>query len=187
MSKSCVLGAFVLAFGFSLSVQAADEASDGAKVSVGEGKLTFIAPAAWKKREPAFRIIEAEFAVPAQEGDATDGRLTITAATGGVEANVDRWIGQFSQPDGKNTRDLAKTEKLAVGKQTVHLVDLSGTYKDQRGPMTPAVNRENYRMLAAIIPTEKAGQYFVKLYGPQKTIGANEAAFRKFIESLEVK
>lgn len=186
MSKhlALCLGAAILCYP-NLAKAADDE--KGQKITVGEGKISLTAPQEWKKREPAFRIIEAEFVVPAQEGDENDGRLTITAATGGVESNIDRWVGQFTQPDGKNTRDVTKSEKITVGEQAVHLVDISGTYKDQRGPMAPAVSRENYRMLAAIIPTKNAGQYFIKLYGPKNTIGANEQAFRKFIESLQVK
>jgi hypothetical protein len=41
-------------------------------------------------------------------------------------------------------------------------------------------------MLGAIIVTDKVGQYFVKLYGPRKTIAANEKAFLDMIEGLEV-
>jgi hypothetical protein len=133
------------------------------------------------------RIIEAEFAIPAVEGDKNDGRLTIMAAGGSVEANIDRWIGQFSQPDGKSTKDQTKSEKITVDGQEVHLVDISGTYKDQRGPLAPAQTFENYRMLAAIVSTKDAGRYFLKLYGPKKTIAANEEAFRKMVESLDAK
>ncbi len=44
----------------------------------------------------------------------------------------------------------------------------------KRGPVAPAVERPNYRMLAAIIETGGAGNYFLKFYGPEKTVAANE-------------
>ena len=44
--------------------------------------------------------------------------------------------------------------------------------------------RPDYRMLAAIVETE-AGNYFIKLYGPAKTLGAQADAFRAMVESLK--
>jgi len=178
--------AATLTCGLNLPVGAEDKAA-GEKVTLADGKLSLTAPAAWERKEPSVRIIEHEFAVPAADGDKEAGRLTIMGAGGSIEANIERWIGQFEQPDGAATKERTKREKLTVDGQTVHMVDITGTYKDQRGPFAPAVIRDDYRMLAAIIPTEKSGQYFVKLYGPKKTIAANEKAFRAFVESLEVK
>jgi hypothetical protein len=162
----------------SAQVRAADE---GALVSVSEGNITMQAPAGWVQREPGVRIVEAEFAVPAVEGDKDDGRCTVMGAGGTVQANIDRWVGQFTETNRN------KTEKKEIAGQTVHVVDLGGTYKDQRGPSAPAQLRENYRVLGAIITTEKRGQYFVKFYGPQATVAANEKAFLEMLNSLKVK
>lgn len=175
---SAVLAATLLWLVASPQVQAADE---GALVSVSEGNITLQAPAGWIKREPGVRIVEAEFAIPAVEGDETDGRCTVMGAGGTVQANIDRWVAQFT----KTNRN--KTEKKEIAGQEVHLVDLGGTYKDQRGPFAPAELRENYRVLGAIIVTEKRGQYFVKFYGPQATVAANEKAFLEMLNSLKVK
>jgi hypothetical protein len=111
-------------------------------------------------------------------------------AGGSVDANIDRWFAQFSQPDGSSTKDKAKVEKMKVAGETVHFVDASGTYKDQRGgpfAQQPTVERENYRMLAAIVTTKENGNFFIKFYGPAKTVAANKAAFLAMIESLEKK
>lgn len=157
------------------------------KINLAGGKMQLTAPATWQQKPPQSAIVEHEFAVPAAEGDKTDGRLTIMSASGGVEANVARWYGQFTQPDGGSTRDRAKLSQSKIAGQDVHLVDLAGTYKDQRGPAAPAVERPNYRMLAAIITAKGGGDYFVKFYGPQRTVAENEKAFKSFIDSLEVK
>ncbi len=42
-------------------------------------------------------------------------------------------------------------------------------------------------MLAAIISSKDEGNYFIKLYGPQKTVAENEKAFARMIDSLERK
>ena len=159
----------------------AASADDGAVIALSGGKFLMTGDKGWKKKTPRVNIIEAEFAIPKLEGDAADGRLTVMASGGGVKANVDRWKGQFS-----------KTEKSSVTKQKVgdfevHIVDISGTFKDQRGPFAPATMRKDYRMMGAIIVMEDGPDYFAKLYGPQKTIEKNAKGFMAFVKSFKKK
>jgi hypothetical protein len=156
------------------------------KFTIGDGKISFSAPAGWKKVMPRSNIVEAEFSVPPVEGDEAAGRLTAMGAGGDVEANVARWAGQFSGPAGGAIKP--QIDKLSVGGNEVQIVSLVGTYKDSpAGPFAggKTINRENYQMLGAICQT-KAGNYFLKLYGPKKTIAASEKDFRALVESLEV-
>jgi hypothetical protein len=172
---------------FAASNLSAEEDAKPTTVSLADGKLQLQAPGDWVKKQPQSRIIEVEFAVPKAEGDSEDGRLTIMQAGGSVEDNISRWIGQFAQPDGKSTRERAVISEEEVAGQTVHLVDISGNYSDSRGPFAPAVERKDYRMLAAIVVTKDHGQQFVKFYGPRKTVAAHEKAFQTFVKSLKVK
>jgi hypothetical protein len=159
------------------------EAAENGPVLLGE-KLQMAPPSNWVRKRPRVRIIEAEFAVPAAEADKQDGRVTVMAAGGTVKANIERWQGQFTQPDGSDTKDHATLEEMTVAGRKVHLVDVSGTYRDQRGPFAPAVERPGYRMLAAIVETGDAN-YFVKFYGPAKTVSAQAEAFRAMIRGME--
>lgn len=164
-------------------------AEEPTKFEVSEGKMVFTAPKGWVKKKPASRIVEVEFEAPAAEGDDKGGRLTVMGAGGSVEENLNRWYGQFTQPDGKSTKDAAKVQKMSVAGQEVHYVDIAGTYKDQPGgPFAggQTVMRENYRMLGAIVRSKEAGNYFLKFYGPKKTIDANEKAFQSLVESLQI-
>ena len=185
-SLSVKLLAFCTVVGISTAIVAEEEQSKPTLVTIADGDITLQAPGGWLKKQPANRIIEVEFAVPKVEGDSVDGRLTIMQAGGSVEDNISRWIGQFSQPDGKSTRERAVISEEEVAGQTLHLVDIVGTYSDRRGPFAPAVKRERYRMLAAIVVTKDHGQQFIKLYGPRKTIAANEDAFSTFVKSLKI-
>ena len=165
-----------------------EEKKEPTPFTVADGKLAFKAPATWKKKTPRSNIIEVEFEAAAAKGDEIAGRLTIMGAGGDIKQNIDRWNGQFLQPDGGETK--SKVEKTTVGGNTVHLVDVSGTYKDSPGgPLAggKTINRENYRMLAAIIETKEAGNYFVKFYGPKATIAENEKGFQELLKSLVVK
>jgi hypothetical protein len=139
--------------------------------------ITLDVPANWESKSPGSSIITAEFVLPRAEGDDTDGRLTISTAGGTVEANIDRWKGQFDpQP-----QDASQQEIDATGLK-ITIVDYSGDFNDQRGPFAPAVKRPGYRMIAAVIPSD--GQlHFIKATGPQKTIAANSDAIRQFIQS----
>lgn len=191
---SCLLSFSILGLAAAGSVSAEDKPADAKSgesesFTVGEGAVTMKPPATWIKKKPATRIVEHEFEIPAAEGDARPSRTTIMGAGGTIEDNLNRWFGTFVQPDGADTKAKAKVKVITVDGQEVHLVDISGTYNDKPAPFQPgpSVMRENYRQLAAIIVTKQAGNYFVKFYGPEKTIAANEQAFLKMIEGLKVK
>jgi hypothetical protein len=177
---------FSLAVVVALLVPTFSVAAEADVVTLSEGNIKLTVPKGWVVKKSRVRIIEREFSVPAVEGDTNDGRVTMMGAGGSIEANVNRWIGQFQQPDGSSTKKKTTIKKLSIDGQTVHFIDIPGTYRDQRGPFAPPTIRKDYRMLAIIIPTEKHGQYFVKFYGPKKTVAANEAGFDKLVKSIQV-
>ncbi len=151
-------------------------------VSLAGGKFKMTGPKGWTKKTPRVNIIESEFLIPKSEGDDADGRLTVMQSGGGIEANVDRWKGQFAKTD------KSSTTKEKVGDFEVHIVDLGGTFKEQRGPFAPATMRKDYRMLAAIIVLKDSDRdYFVKLTGPKKTIEANAKKFKEFVKTFKAK
>jgi hypothetical protein len=185
MRMHLLLATLAIVAASGLVALAEDKAADRS-FTVGDGKVAFTVAEGWKKVQPKNRIIEAEFEVPAAKGDAVPGRLTAMGAGGDVEANITRWAGQFVAPAGGEVKP--QIDKLEVAGSEVHIVSLTGTYKDTPGgPFAGAkpVLRENYQMLGAICQT-KAGNYFLKLYGPKATIAENEKAFRSLVESMKV-
>ena len=173
--------------------EVAKEASESAKlttVTLAGGSIRFQQPASWTTpKTPRSRIIEREFSVPKAPGDETDGRLTMMRSGGSVKVNVERWFGQFTQPDGKSTKDVAKVITKKMNDQETTIVDISGTFSEQMGggPFAPGktVVRKDYRMLGGIVQTKSSGQYFFKLYGPQKTIAGAEKHFLAMLESVK--
>jgi hypothetical protein len=108
-------------------------------------------------------------------------------AGGSVQANVDRWYGQFTQPDGTATKDKAVSKTLKIADCTVTMVDVSGIYKDSpAGPFAggKTIDRPGYRMLAAIVETPASGSYFLKFYGPAATVATYADGFRGMVEGL---
>jgi len=162
----------------------ADEPADQT-ISLADGKLTLAAPAGWVKKEPKFKGIALyEFAIPKAEGDAADGRVTVGAAGGDLEANQQRWLAQFVQSDGSKTADRARQTQQEVGGAKVHLLDVAGTYVAP--PFSGGGKFPDYRMLAAVIVTPKNGSWYVRLYGPEKTVAGQKAEFDKLIAGLKL-
>ena len=154
------------------------------EVKLADGGLVMQAPGNWEKVEPKSSMIEAEFAVPKLDADAANGRVTMMASGGSIEQNIERWYGQFTQPDGKETKEVAKIEVKEVNKMKIHMVDISGTFLDTMGnPAGPKTDRDDYRMLAAIVESP-SGNYYLKCYGPAATMKQNAEGFAKMIESI---
>lgn len=183
--RNCLSLALLILLANSANAQQ-DEAKQPTVLDLANGKLSLTVSADWKSVKPRSRIIQHEFSIPAAEGDQQPGRFTLMAAGGSVEANLARWAGQFRSADGKPLADDAnKIEKKTVSTLDVHLVDITGTYQDKpRGPFGPSISRPDYRMLAAIVVTKNQGVWFIKSYGPQKTMAAAKPAFDKMIDAI---
>jgi len=180
--------ALLLAAVAPLGFTAAEDADPGIILADGGLKLT---PAkGWVRKTPRSTIVEHEFAAPKLEGDPEDGRLIAMGAGGEIVDNITRWKNQFTTADGKPVTDGVKVRELKVAGLPVHIVDIRGTFKDQpAGPNAggKTVLKEDYRMLGAIIVGGKElGNYFVKFYGPKKTMEGQEKAFLESINSLKV-
>lgn len=155
------------------------------------GGLGFTAPPAWKARPAASSMRVAEFVVPRVAGDGEDGELIVYffgsffgRLAGGVDANIDRWIGQMQQPDGSRSKDKARREEQTINGLKVTTIDLSGTYVAEVRPgAAERYNKPNFRLRAAVAET-KSGPYYLKMTGPAKTMAAADADFKKFVATL---
>lgn len=118
-------------------------------------------------------------------------RITVSSSRGSLDANLERWYGQFIQPDGKSSKDAAKVEKFDVAGQSVHFVDLTGTYQESMGggPFAPGkiVKREDYQMLGAIVVTKAGDQYFIKMTGPKDVCSKLSEGFKKMLKEMQAK
>lgn len=153
--------------------------------------LGFTPPPAWKPRPAASSMRVAEFVVPRASGDGEDAELIVYffgrffgRLAGGVDANIDRWVGQMQQPDGSASKDKARREEQTINGLKVTTIDLPGTYVAEVRPGAPErFNQPNFRLRAAVVET-KSGPYYIKMTGPAKTMAAAAADFKKFLASL---
>jgi len=151
------------------------------------GSLTFITPAGWQSSHPTSSMRVAEFALPRAASDPDDGQLVVYyfgGSGGSVDANIQRWIGQMQQPDGRASASAATRETRQIHGLTVTLVDVSGTYVAETAPGSAEHhNQAHYRLRAGVVETPR-GPYFIKLTGPEKTIAKWDAAFNQFVGSF---
>ena len=150
--------------------------------------LSYATQPGWIVEEPDSSARVAQFRLPSGEGSDQDAGLVVyyfgSAGAGTVRSNLDRWIGQFEQPDGSASGDAAVITELDSQGLSVTTVDLSGRYVAETFPGSgERVNNPGSRMLAAIVTTE-AGPYYVKLLGPEATVARWQSSFDGFIGSL---
>lgn len=141
------------------------------------GGLTFEKPASFKSK-PAGGLRAAQLEYTADGKTAEAVFFSFGGGAGGVQANVDRWLGQFEEPKDKLK---SKVEKKKVGSKEITYVEAEGTYKSGMpgGPTTP---KPGTKLLGAILEGPE-GNVFARMTGPIATVKAADADFRKMIES----
>jgi gluconolactonase len=167
------------AFALAAYAVAADEKKEVREVKVED--ITLSVPADWKQREASNQLRLAEFAIPPAEGDKEPTEMVVShfgGGGGGVDANIDRWIGQFAS-DGRQ----AKVAKGESKQGAYYFVDIAGTYNMPVGPpiLRQSKPLSDARMLGVILEVEGKGNYFLKMAGPEKTVSAQEEALRASI------
>jgi hypothetical protein len=169
---------------FSLSVLLASLLIAGLLAESAAG-LRWKAPAGWTTA-PAQPMRAATYTVTAAAGDKAGGECGVyffgAGQGGSVEANLDRWKGQFQPADGKPA--AAQTAKRTSNGLTITTIDVSGLYSGLAGPIARGRAVPGYRLLGAIIEG-RSGNIFVKFTGPANTIAANAQKFQQLLASFQ--
>ncbi|MBX3230778.1 MAG: hypothetical protein KIT84_01065 [Labilithrix sp.] len=142
------------------------------------GDVAYDPPSAWQSAPNPNQMRKATFKVPKVAGDPEDAELSVSVASGGVDANVTRWAGQFGNATPKKDSRSPNGLKVTV-------VELAGTYSSG-GMMGPATPKEHWMLLGAVV---EAGEqlHFFKLTGPEKTVQAARKDFDTFVASFRAK
>jgi len=168
--------------------QKADTENDGENKFV-PGEINYLVPADWKSETPKSKMRKAQYKIPGVEGtENAELAVFVFPGTGGsVQANINRWISQFKQPDGSDSKDKTKLNNITVNNMPVTKMYVTGTYLKSSSQMMmggPKEELTRYAMLAAIVETSKY-PWFFKMTGPQKTIDHWQPEFDKFVNSFK--
>jgi len=151
----------------------------------GLGPFSLQVPADWKEKPSVSNMRAAEFELPASNGQAEVIVYYFgESGAGSVQANIDRWVSQFKQPDGKPSSEVTKSDQATFAGTVASLVSVSGNYASQM-PGGQAVDKADQSLLAAIVPSPK-GPYYFRLIGDRAAVAAQAGKFRELLSSLKL-
>jgi len=149
------------------------------------GGLTWTDAAPLTRRAPKSSMRAAEY------GLSGDDKLELAVfyfgpdQGGSVDANITRWLGQITQPDGSDTAAKAKRETRKVGDISVSMLEVKGTFAGgMMMPGAPAPTAMPNAMMLAAIASGPEGPIFFKMTGPEAAVEHSRPAFDQMIGSL---
>ncbi len=134
-------------------------------------------PPQWKK-VPASGMRTASYQIPAAKGDKEGGELNVFVLGGDVDANIQRWVDEFSGMDLKTV--VRNDRKVNEMRQAVVEIP-KGKFSGGMGDKGPS---DNYGLLGAIVVSPSGSEYFFKLTAPGATIKAARAPFYALLDSM---
>jgi len=188
MLRLILVSIIVIVLVFGCAEQKSDSENNNEKQLVS-GEISYSVPAEWQSEKPKSRMRKAQYRIPGVEGagDAEMAVYVFPGTGGSVQANINRWISQFKQPDGSDSKEKTKIINITVNNMTVTKMYVTGTYLKSSSQMMmggPKEEMQEYAMLAAIVETSK-DPWFFKMTGPQKTIDSCQPEFDKFVNSFK--
>lgn len=143
------------------------------------------APAGWTMVTPSSSSRLAQFVVNSPDSASKTEVVVFffgQAQGANVQANLDRWRGQFSTPDGspvyeKVTRDSAGTFPITIA-------EYHGTYRRGIGAGSADSVRTGQGLVSAIAETPR-GMLFVQLFGPVARVTAERETLVQFVRGIK--
>lgn len=147
------------------------------------GSMDVTVPSDWIVESPSSSMRIAQYKLPGE----TSGNAEIAVFNrigGSVKQNIDRWIGQFIQPDGSSSQQKADLTQFVVGSLRVDRIYLEGTYS--AGAMGGSPAQQTGFCLLGYIVNMPDGPYYFKAVGPTETIKLWETSIDQFIKNIKV-
>ena len=148
--------------------------------------VAFTPPAAWQDLGPS-NMRAAQYRLAPVPGDAAAAEVNVfyfgPESGGGVEPNLQRWIGQMVLPGGGDAAAAAQRSSFTADGMPGHVVTLDGTYKSGGGPMMGGETKllEGYRLVGVVLEGPQ-GSLFFKLTGPVATAKAMETQLMAMVQ-----
>jgi len=145
------------------------------------GAIDFDLPKSWQSQAPSSEMRVAQATIPGPGGP---GELVVfyfgAGGGGGVDANIQRWIGQMESPE------QPKTETFEANGYKVTWVDVRGTLQPSTMGTGPTTAQTNSRLMGAVVEGP-GGPWFFKATGPDATLGPERDAFVTMLKSVRAK
>lgn len=142
-------------------------------------------PTSWSSVAPSSSMRLAQFAVAGNDGAKVADAVVYffgKGQGGDVTANLTRWKGQFSTPDGSPVWE--QIDRDSSGAFPITIAEYHGTYARGVGAGDAATAKPNQALIAVIVETPR-GTLFFQLYGDERPISAQRPALLAFVKSLK--
>jgi hypothetical protein len=141
-------------------------------------------PAGWTPRAPSSSSRLAEFVIP--ETAAGTGEVVVfffgPQQGANVEANLTRWKGQFSNPDGSSVSQTVTRD--SSGKFPLTFAEYRGSYRRGIGAGSADSVRTGQQLIASIVETPK-GVMYVQMFGTVARVVAERDTFLRFVKGIK--
>ncbi len=152
--------------------------AEDTKLTVGEFDFNVAAP--WTVGKSSGMMTKAILQYPVEGGTPLDAKFyDFGGPSGGIEANIQRWVGQF-----EGTPEVKKEELDFKGTKVI-LLTVTGTYMDGM-PGAAKISKPDHTLCGAILAGAKSN-IFIKFTGPKDTVAKAQEAFKKLATSPFVK
>lgn len=145
---------------------------------------TTTVPAGWTPRAPSSSSRLAEYTIAAPDGSL--GAEVIVyffgkGVGGDVSANLTRWRGQFSTPDGSPVPE--KITHDSAGAIPITIAEYTGTYARGIGAGDASQAKPGQTLVAAIVETPR-GTMFVQLFGAAARVMPEREKLERLVKGL---
>lgn len=146
--------------------------------------LTSVLPASWSAEQPTSSMRVVQFGVAEDSGRAEFIVYYFSGGGGDVQANVERWRGQFRAADGAPVEVLRKRPATADPDLEITYVELRGDYARGAGTGPVGAYQPDRILIALIGMSPRHGRFIVQFHGPAATVEVHRAAIERFIGAL---
>ena len=147
--------------------------------------IAFEAPTEWQVK-PTRTMLWKVFGAPKVDGDTDDGEITISSLAANIplDANVERWCGQFELVGNKPCKDVAKIRDLKGTAFPSKVIEIEGGLKSAGMGAAPGPVKPGWRLIVVEVTTPGKAWY-LKFTGPGKTVAKREPAFLKAASAIK--
>lgn len=142
-------------------------------------------PAGWVGATPSSSMRLAEYRVPGASG-ALPVEIVVyffgPGQGGSPQANLERWKGQFSNPNGGPVGESVRRD--TTGAFPLTIAEYTGTYARGIGAGSSSdAARPGHKLIAVVAETPR-GTLFFQCFGPAAAVDAQRSAYLQFVRGL---
>ena len=145
--------------------------------------MSSVVPSSWKARPPSSSMRLLQFEISDEEPAEMIVFYFGAGQGGGPQANIARWVSQFSPVNGKPVQPTVKNMRTTGGFE-VTWVEIQGDYARGVG-VGPIGDYKIDQMLIAAITQTPRGNLYIQFHGNRTTILEHRDEFRQFVLALE--